>query len=215
MTNKRCQVSFDLETLGASADSVILSIGAVATCVATGERIKFYAACSVESQSNRQISQSTLRWWEGQSAEAREALDFAKSDDCPSLQDSLNRLADWLGLLGQTHDVYVWGNGSDFDVAMLNHAYKQISDFAPWNFRHSRDMRTLYDITLRFGLDIRSNIPPVGVAHNALDDAEFQANVIVESLRQLDLVAEFIRGPQAEAWAEFLASKNEAHLTCA
>lgn len=209
MANKRCQVSLDLETLGTSADSVILSIGAVATCVATGERIKFYAACSVESQSNRQISQSTLRWWEGQSAEAREALDFAKSDDCPSLQDSLNRLADWLGLLGQTHDVYVWGNGSDFDVAMLNHAYKQISDFVPWNFRHSRDMRTLYDITLRFGLDIRSNIPPVGVAHNALDDAEFQANVIVESLRQIDLAAEFLRGPASAEWQAFLASKAQ------
>lgn len=209
MSNPRCQVSIDLETLGTSADSVILSIGAVAVCAETGASVGFYAPCSIASQANRTISQSTLRWWEGQSAEAREALDYARSDECPPIEAALQDLTTWLGELGKTHDVYPWGNGSDFDIAMLNHAFKQISDFVPWNFRSSRDMRTLYDITLRFGMDIKGNTPKVGVAHNALDDAQFQANVIMESLRQIDLAAEFLRGPASAEWQAFLASKAQ------
>ncbi len=204
MNKPRCQVAIDLETLGTSPDSIILSIGAVAVCTETGQIVKFYGACAIDSQRHRTISKSTLNWWESQSENAREALDFAESDDCPSLQDTLSRLTKWLGDLGQTHDVYVWGNGSDFDIAMLNHAYKQISDFVPWNFRHSRDMRTLYDVTLRFGLDIKGNAKRVGTHHHALDDAEFQSSVIIESLRQIDLVAEFIRGEAREQFQDFL-----------
>ena len=209
MNKPRCQVAIDLETLGTSPDSVILSIGAVAVCTETGQIVKFYGACAIDSQQHRTISKSTLNWWESQSADARKALDFAKSDDCPSLQDSLSRLTEWLGDLGKTHDVYVYGNGSDFDIAMLNHAYKQISDFVPWNFRRSRDMRTLYDITLRFGLDIKGNAKRVGTHHNALDDAEFQAAIIMESLRQIDLAAEFLRGPAKDQWQAFLSRSKE------
>lgn len=210
MTKPRCQVPIDLETLGTSPDSKILSIGAVAVCAETGQTLKFYSGCSIASQDNRTQSASTLAWWEGQSAEARKALDYAKSDECPTLEDALGELTAWLGKLGETHDVYPWGNGSDFDIAMLNHAYKQISDFVPWNFRSSRDMRTLYDITLRFGMDIRANTKRVGTHHNALDDAQFQADVVMESLRQIDLAAEFLRGPASAEWQAFLANQGAA-----
>lgn len=210
MTKPRCQVPIDLETLGTSPDSKILSIGAVAVCAETGQTLKFYSGCSIASQDHRTMSFSTLKWWESQSAEARVALDFAKSSECPPLAEALSELTAWLGKLGETHDVYPWGNGSDFDIAMLNHAYKQISDFVPWNFRSSRDMRTLYDITLRFGMDIRANTKRVGTHHNALDDAQFQADVVMESLRQIDLAAEFLRGSANPEWQAFLASKGEA-----
>lgn len=193
MSKPKAQVAIDLETLGTKADSVILSIGAVAICEQTGDRRKFYGACSVASQPERTQSPSTLAWWSQQSAAAREAFDFAHGPDCPSLTDTLQRLTAWIGQIGETHDVYVWGNGANFDLAMLEHAYKGLSDFVPWNFRHTRDMRTLYDITLRFGLDIRGNVARVGTHHNALDDAEFQANVIIESLRQIEQLAAFAR----------------------
>lgn len=188
MSKPRCQVAIDLETLGTSPDSVILSIGAAAVCAETGQIVKFYGACAVDSQQHRTISKSTLDWWESQSAEARLALDFARSDDCPSLFETLKRLTDWLGDLGKTHDVYPWGNGSEFDIAMLNHAYKQISDFVPWNFRNSRDMRTLRDICLRLGLEpkIKAAVRRNGTHHNALDDAQFQADIIMASLKAIE-----------------------------
>ena len=206
----RCQVAFDLETLGTSPDSKILSVGAVAVCAETGRTVRFYSPCSIDSQPGRATSPSTLKWWEGRTPEARTVLDAAKADNCATLQETLETLTAWLGKLGETHDVYAWGNGSDFDVAMLNHAYQQFSGFVPWNFRHARDMRTLYDITLRLGMDIKSSTLRTGTHHNALDDAQFQSNVIMESLRQIDLVAKFITGPAADAWIAFQAQQGGA-----
>lgn len=187
MSKPRAQVAIDLETLSTSPAAVMLSIGAVAVCESTGTRLQFYAATSVDSQPGRKTDASTLIWWDKQSTEARKALDYAHSEDCPPLSQSLDQLTDWLGKLGETHDVYVWGNGADFDIGILNHAYKEISNFVPWDFRKVRDMRTLYDLTLRFGLTI--SVPRVGTHHNALDDAQFQADVVMESLRQLEAIA--------------------------
>lgn len=187
MSKPRAQVAIDLETLSTSPAAVMLSIGAVAVCESTGTRLQFYAATSVDSQPGRKTDASTLIWWDKQSTEARKALDYAHSEDCPPLSQALDQLTDWLGKLGETHDVYVWGNGADFDIGILSHAYKEISNFVPWDFRKVRDMRTLYDLTLRFGLTI--SVPRVGTHHNALDDAQFQADVVMESLRQLEAIA--------------------------
>lgn len=188
MSKPRAEVAIDLETLSTSPAAVLLSIGAVAVCAATGQTIKFYAATSVASQPDRKTDASTLDWWSKQSAEARVAFDYAHSDDCPPLTNALTQLTNWLGKLGETHDVYVWGNGSDFDIGILNHAYKEISNFVPWDFRKVRDMRTLRDICLRLGLEdqIKASVPRVGVHHNALDDAQFQADVIMESLKAIE-----------------------------
>lgn len=187
MSKPKAHVAIDLETLSTSPAAVMLSIGAVAVCESTGTRLQFYAATSVDSQPGRKTDASTLIWWDKQSTEARKALDYAHSEDCPPLSQALDQLTDWLGKLGETHDVYVWGNGADFDIGILSHAYKEISNFVPWDFRKVRDMRTLYDLTLRFGLTI--SVPRVGTHHNALDDAQFQADVIMESLRQLEAIA--------------------------
>ncbi|WP_052321211.1 3'-5' exonuclease [Pseudomonas fluorescens] len=203
MSKPRAEVAIDLETLSTSPAAKLLSIGAVAVCAATGQTIKFYTATSVASQPVRKTDASTLDWWSTQSPDARKAFDYAHSDECPTLAEGLTQLTDWLGKLGETHDVHVWGNGADFDIGILNHAYKEISPFVPWYFRNVRDMRTLYDITKRFGLEIK--VPRVGTHHNALDDAQFQADVIMESLRQLDDLASQLRAADALA-AELVGS---------
>lgn len=189
MSRPNAHVAIDLETLSTSPAAVILSIGAVAVCEESGQQRQFYAACSVASQQDRKTDASTIDWWSKQTADAREAFDFARSEDCPTLADGLRRLTEWIGQLGETHEVHVWGNGANFDIAILEHAYKELSPFVPWNFRKVRDMRTLYDITLRFGLDIKANTARVGTHHNALGDAQFQADVVIESLRQIQALA--------------------------
>lgn len=211
-TRPNLHVSIDLETLSTSPAAVILSIGAVAFCEDTGRTASFATVVSVDSQDDRQIDASTLRWWEQQSAEARIVLDLAKEADAPPLRHALDLFTDWIGSFGATHDVHVWGNGSDFDVAILAHAYKSFSPFVPWHFKKARDMRTLYDVTSRFGLDIRSYTPRVGTHHNALDDAQYQANIIHESLRQIGLIARFIRDEQPDLWQAYLARESQPQL---
>lgn len=181
----KIHVAIDLETLSTQQDATIISIGAVAR--AEGQPLddctKFYAACSTASQADRHVSPSTLKWWEDQSENARESLLFARSDDCPTLEDGLNRLTEWLRKLGEQGEVFVWGNGAIFDIGILEHAYTRHSPFIPWNFRKTRDMRTLYDITSRFQLDC--SVERVGTHHNALDDADYQSRIIMRSLELL------------------------------
>lgn len=205
MPNPRCHVAIDLETLGTSPDSVILAIGAVAICAETGEKAHFYSICNANAQPGRTVNRSTLNWWSQQSAEARAAFDLAHEQEAPLLTDVLADLTAWLGDLGKTHDVFPWGNGAAFDIAMLEHAYKQISDFVPWNFRKSRDMRTLRDVCLLLGLEpqIKQSAQRNGVHHNALDDADYQARIVIESMRLLQHTANTIdwatrTAPEAE-----------------
>lgn len=208
-TRPNLHVSIDLETLSTSPAAVILSIGAIAFCEDTGRTAHFATVVSFDSQDDRQIDASTLEWWQGQSAEARIVLDLAREPDTPTLRQALDLFTDWIGTFGATHDVHVWGNGSDFDVAILAHAYKSFTPFVPWNFRKARDMRTLYDITARFGLNIKAYTPRVGTHHNALDDAQYQANLIHESLRQIGLIARFIRDEQPDLWQAYLARESQ------
>lgn len=194
MPNPKAHVAIDLETLSTSPAAVILSIGAVAMSEGGDLLCEFYSVCSIASQrETRQIDKPTLDWWEKQSSDARTVLEQANEPSSPALATVLAQLTDWIGDLGEDYELFVWGNGAAFDVAILEHAYKQISPFVPWNFRNVRDMRTLYDLTLRFGLDIKDKAPRVGTHHNALDDARFQAGVIIESLRQLQTLADVHR----------------------
>lgn len=198
MTQPKVHVSIDLETLGTSPASVILAIGAVAICEESEQTARFYAVCSVGSQQDRKIDQSTLTWWEQQSAEARKVLDDANDPAIAEpLEHVLNALSAWIGQLGETHQVFVIGNGANFDVAILEHAYKNISPFVPWAYWNVRDLRTLKDLATRLGVAdaVNTAIPRVGTRHNALDDAAYQAVLAVgyikamEALRVTDAAA--------------------------
>lgn len=188
MPNPKAHIAIDLETLSTSPAAVILSIGAVAMAEGGDTLADFYSICSIASQHDRQIDKSTLEWWDKQSPEARNAITQANEPNSPTLDSVLDELTEWIGQLGETHEVIVHGNGAAFDIAILEHAYKEISPFVPWNFRNVRDMRTLRDICLRLGLEpqIKKAAPRTGTHHNALDDAHFQARIVIESLKAIE-----------------------------
>lgn len=159
-------VMVDLETLGTTADSVILSIGAVKFDLATGELddAGFYASVSIDSNTDkgRRIDESTLIWWMQQSEQARAVFFEPKI----SLSDALIDLSEWFGDADKTR---VWSNGADFDLPMLAHAYRQHDWTPPWQFYNSRCFRTYRSLpaAAKFG-KLNNN-------HNALADAVNQA----------------------------------------
>lgn len=187
MPNPKAHVAIDLETLSTSPAAVVLAIGAVAMTEDGSTLADFYSVCSIASQQDRQIDKSTLDWWEKQAADARTVLEQANEPSSPSLDNALDELTRWIGELGEHFDVHVWGNGAAFDIAILEHAYKQRSPFVPWNFRNVRDMRTLRDICLRLGLEpaIKRRVTRAGTHHNAVDDARYQAQIVIASLKEL------------------------------
>ena len=164
-------VMIDLETLGTTADSVILSLGAVKFDLGQGtiEDEGFYRSVSIESNLDykRRISESTMLWWFKQPAAAQSVFHEPKE----SLNTTLIEFSDWIG----DETFLVWSNGADFDLPMLAHAYTQTQVTIPWKFFNSRCFRTYKN--LPGAKDIR--VPPTGIKHNALSDAYQQAQNVI------------------------------------
>lgn len=177
-------VMVDNETLGTTADAVILSIGAVKFDPATGEidNDGFYRSISIESNLDykRRISEDTLLWWLKQGVAAQQVFYEAKE----TLPVALKEFSDWIG----TDDYTMWSNGADFDLPMLSHAFTQVGVEIPWKFFNSRCFRTYKN--LPGAKEIR--VPAIGVKHNALSDAYQQAQTVSAIHRQLFLNIPFV-----------------------
>jgi hypothetical protein len=176
-------IMIDLETLGTTADAVIVSIGAVAfnldagTVLQGDERASFYVVLDTETQPRRHISADTLAWWMCQSDAARAVFDRANpvQHHFPA-RTALSALNDWVRQVvlqanAQHKDLRVWSNGADFDLPMLAHACRTFNVPRPWLPYAGRCYRTYKNLPgARQVAMLRG-----GVHHNALDDAIDQA----------------------------------------
>lgn len=171
-------VMVDLETLGRRAGCAVLSIGAVAFD-GKGLGEEFYMVASTDSCTvlGLHVDPETLKWWESQSKEAKQVLLQAQGDDVLSLTEVLEEFALWL-MQFDLKKVRIWGNGSDFDNAILTTAYAAIGRTQPWEFWNNRCYRTLK------GLHPTVKLTREGTHHNALDDAKTQAKHAIELLRR-------------------------------
>lgn len=158
-------IMIDLETLDTSPSAAIISIGAVKFDPATQTPLgdKFYLPVSIQSNldEGRTISGDTLRWWMNQDDTARSVFREAGTP----LTEALLALNGFFN-----HGEYkVWGNGADFDNAILAHAYTSNGWKAPWKFWNNRCYRTLK------GMPGVPKMPAFEGKHNALTDACAQA----------------------------------------
>lgn len=171
-------VMLDLETLGTGSNSAIISIGAcrfnpdTQTIGSTFHAVISRADCLALGCTE---DDSTLEWWGKQSMEARLA-----SFDHPSPTDAkvvLLAFYDWMG--GANSKTCLWGNGSDFDNAMLAELYRKAGIPAPWKFWNNRCYRTMKNMFP--GVSFQRH----GTHHNALDDAVTQAKHLMLILRRM------------------------------
>ncbi|MGV3580025.1 3'-5' exonuclease [Brevundimonas sp.] len=176
-------VMVDLETRGSRPGSIILSIGAVAFADSLSPR-HFYTVVNTDSCRAAGLIEEveTMEWWKGQSDEARAVLDEAEASPV-MLRDALAAFADFLNRYGGAGRVKVWGNGSDFDNAILAAAYTAADMPTPWRFWNNRCFRTAKNLTT-VPAPLRE-----GIHHNALDDAIFQATYAVQILAAMPKAA--------------------------
>lgn len=169
-------VMVDLETLGQAPGCVILSIGAV-RFDETGLGDGFYAVVNTADcvDNGLAVDGDTLHWWSKQSPEAREVITEAESGGLP-LALALAEFNEFLAPSGMS-SVKVWGNGSDFDNAILGACYRAVGEKHPWAFWNNRCYRTLKSLNPHIKTD------RTGTYHNALDDAITQALMAVQMLR--------------------------------
>lgn len=176
--------SIDLETLGKRYDMPIIAIGVVQFDPNTGRLGEtFYREIDIDSAIRAgRVDGSTLAWWMKQSEKARDV--FEPKDSKVALATALEELQRWMREWSRTP--VVWGNGILSDIAPLEYAYDHgaVGLKEAWGFREVRDMRTIVDLA---DFDVASNwpFPRIGVHHNALDDAAFQAEVISACWRKI------------------------------
>lgn len=167
--------SIDLETLHTRYNAAILSIGVAQFNPDTAKiGMTFYREIDFDSAIKYgHVSADTLRWWINQDSKAKRVFG---NEGKVVLVQALDELTTWMR--DRCMAPKVWGNGSTFDITILEHAYDKgsVGLKEPWHYTNIRDMRTLVDLA-GYGATAWP-FPRTGVPHNALDDAVFQAGVI-------------------------------------
>jgi hypothetical protein len=175
-------VVVDLETLDISPSAVILTIGAVMFDINTidvldrpreDNRREMHLHLENRAQMlnlGRTVTPSTIQWWTKQDEEAKKAI-FCDASKYLTLKNALLQLTEFIG------DKKVYFRGTDFDGAILEHAYQQCELKAPWKYNAKRDIRTFIDAKTGSdcgyidGLDKPDWITKHRADHDALWDA--------------------------------------------
>ncbi len=171
--------TIDIETLGISPDTVVLTIGGIKfdPMEDDGLHSEFYYRLNADEQIDmgRTVDEKTLEWWETQSEEVKaEALD---TNDRIPVEETLKALNKWLVGVDK-----IWCQGPVFDIGILENLYKQIGLHHNWQFYIIRDSRTLFSLMDK---DPRKEID--FTAHNALADAIVQSLCIQKVYKKLGI----------------------------
>lgn len=186
VVNKGCEnmnLMIDIETLGIKRDAPVMSIGA---CFfdKTGIKSEFYISLDVAGQIDsglRKVDAQTIKWWMSQEDASKKVF----RETAVETSKALAKFHAWVlgGVAGgesiANTGTKPWGNGSNFDIEILESIFKDYGFSIPWNFRNIRDFRTfkehVYD---------GHNTKRIGTHHNALDDAMYQAQVVIDGLNR-------------------------------
>lgn len=165
----------DIETLGQSHESAIISIGAVkfgpdpdGVSDDTFYRKVDPADCQEKGLS---IDAATLVWWlQNNPTEAAEVIPGGSP-----LGHALGEFSAWYA-----DSEAIWAKSPVFDCSILETAYERCDMDPPWEFWETRDVRTL------MSLDDAVDTGHSGTAHDALDDAVAQAENIANTLAEVN-----------------------------
>jgi len=157
-------IMVDIETMGTSSYSAIVSIAAVEFDINTGATGNtFYINIDLQSclDAGLKTDEETVQWWSNQSEKAKMMLNEEKVN----LKEALLMFKRFC-----RNDCKIWGNSARFDLGILENAYQVTGIKQPWQYYNERCVRTL----VGFYPDIKKNTPFVGTPHNAIDDCLHQ-----------------------------------------
>jgi len=181
-------VMIDIETLSTKPGAVVLTIGAV---IFDPESEELGQTFSIRLPAQEQIERGalvdiqTIRWWMDQSMEARQAAFEGPCAD--SVAQGLGKFSRFLKKI-PAEKLRLWSNGPAFDSAQLQILYRRfhdgLGDENAWPVRYNadRDCRTIFDLAYP---DEAIPVSDKRVAHNALDDAIWQAMAVQTCVRKL------------------------------
>jgi DNA polymerase III alpha subunit (gram-positive type) len=167
----KTQIMLDLETLGNTPGSVIVSLGA---CTFSNGKIvdEFYERINAGSCAalGLHLDASTVVGWMGQNDHARAEIQKPGGQ----LRAVLSKFSAW----ASDPNACVWGNGATFDNVLLSVAYTHAGLTRPWKYSNDRCYRTVK------ALYPETKIDRIGTFHNAIDDAKSQALHLMEIIKR-------------------------------
>lgn len=172
-------IMLDIETLGDTANAVIISIGAVKFNIktgATGENFHQFIPLQNSLECGMEVSASTLMWWFNQTPKSQRTMVEGLNSANESLIYVLENFAEFCN-----KDLLIWAKSPRFDCGILGNAYKKIGYEVPWDFRKERDVRTLSALIP----DVEKNWVYNGTAHDALSDCYNQIGYCCEVWKKL------------------------------
>lgn len=163
-------IMLDIETLGTAPGSIIASIAAV-VFGPEGTGRMFYQRVKLESCAalGLTVDADTVLWWMQKDGAGRHELTTPK-ERAPII-DALRGLAAFIADAARSSgpNLQIWGNGPDFDCALLESAYRRAGLPCPWRPWDQRCLRTLRSIAPH----IPKTTPQI--PHHALHDSIAQA----------------------------------------
>ena len=177
------EIMLDIETLGISSNSVVMTIGAIK--FNRKDNIKniedmesFYCRILKEScvKLGLEINKETEEWWEKQSEEAKYEI-FTNNKNRYEIKDALIQLTKFIGT-----SKIIWANGITFDCIILENCYKKCELDFPWKYYNLRDARTIYDIG---NVSLKDFTSDKNQTHNALYDCYTQIKALKKSFDNL------------------------------
>ena len=174
----------DLETLATSNNAAIVSIGIVRVEQAriTGSLYLRVDPTTAINHCHQELDYSTVIWWLKQNDAARAEL--TDPSQRLSLPAALAKVSDFFGhISGEDADdqIYVWGNGDEFDCSILATAYKATGYDLPWHYNKNQNLRTLLEL-YPAAKALAGEFE--GTRHHALHDARHEAKRLCEALKQ-------------------------------
>lgn len=163
-------IMLDIETLGTTPGSVILSVGA-----AEFSNTEILNTCHVHidpldsASKGMHIDAATVMWWLAQAKEAQQALLDTVTIGLEAALIILAQSFDWT-------DKKVWCNGAAFDFPLLSAAHNAVGMRTPWMYYNEMDMRTVKGLVGK-AVFKRCRIEPA-IAHDGLADAIAQAKTL-------------------------------------
>lgn len=160
---KVLDITFDLETCALCPNTAVMSVGALAwqrdgkvhpfleNIVGKISQSRFCFLQHVDLRSSFldgfTFDQETADWWSRQNSAARASVLAQDSTPLLSIDEVVNNLFAWMTGLKKDLDIselYLWSQGSDFDIAILrNICYKYRIDI-PVHYHNFRDHRTFF-----------------------------------------------------------------------
>lgn len=166
----------DTETLGTKPGCIVLSIGAASFQLSSNDHKYFHDTINKTSCKDEGLvaEPETVKWWEEQSAAARNATMYGTS----TLLDALIRFSDFIQSFPSKEVFCIWGNSPSFDLSILRYCYEDVFGMqTPWDFRQERCFRTVKSLVPSVP------VPPFeGIKHTAMADAMHEARHLKEIL---------------------------------